>query len=297
VPRTAASGPVAVALGDGTRSAASEDALVVDASTPVVPAGPVDIEVQRRKVFYDAERGAELSYVLGGTEPATVAVELVRAADAVVIARWTFPGVVPGIPGTVSWDGTAGRAVQRDGLYRFRVRAITASGAEASSPEPAQAALASEQGAADEAAEAGAFTFLRHRFPIAGDHTYATGAGMFGGGRGHQGEDVFAECGTPVVAARGGTVRFKQFEARAGNYVVVDGAGTGVDYAYMHLRDPALVDAGERVRTGRLIGFVGATGRADGCHLHFEMWSGPGWYRGGAPFDPLPELKAWDAES
>jgi len=68
-----------------------------------------------------------------------------------------------------------------------------------------------------------------------GAHKYGTGTAAFGGGRGHQGQDVFAECGTPLVAARGGVVKFKQYHARAGYYVVIDGARTGTDYAYMHL--------------------------------------------------------------
>ena len=65
----------------------------------------------------------------------------------------------------------------------------------------------------------------------------------------------------------------------------------------MHLREAAIVDEGDRVRTGQPIGFVGDTGRAVGCHLHFEEWCAPGWYSGGSPFDPLPDLRAWDAQS
>ena len=109
---------------------------------------------------------------------------------------------------------------------------------------------------------------------------------------------MFAACGTPLVAARGGVVKFKRVPvARAGNYLVIDGARTGVDFAYMHMREAALVGEGDRVRTGQPIGFVGATGRASGCHLHFEEWSAPGWYSGGSAFDPLPDLRAWDAQS
>ena len=89
----------------------------------------------------------------------------------------------------------------------------------------------------------------------------------------------------------------QQFHARAGYYVVIDGARTGTDYAYMHLKESALVGVGDKVKTGQLIGYVGDTGHADGCHLHFEEWSAPGWYHGGSPFDPLPDLQAWDAAS
>jgi murein DD-endopeptidase MepM/ murein hydrolase activator NlpD len=65
----------------------------------------------------------------------------------------------------------------------------------------------------------------------------------------------------------------------------------------MHLRSPALVNEGERVRTGQLIGYVGRTGSASACHLHFEMWTAPGWYDGGHAFDPLPSLLTWDKTS
>jgi murein DD-endopeptidase MepM/ murein hydrolase activator NlpD len=144
---------------------------------------------------------------------------------------------------------------------------------------------------------AGAFRFLRYRFPLVGAHDYAEAGARFGAGRGHQGQDVFAACGTPIVAARGGVVKYREYQPAAGNYVVIDGARTAVDFGYMHLREEALVALGDRVKTGQPIGFVGATGQASGCHLHFEEWTAPGWYSGGSPFDPLPDLLAWDARS
>ena len=78
---------------------------------------------------------------------------------------------------------------------------------------------------------------------------------------------------------------------------MIDGDGTDVDYVYMHLDQPSPFSPGDRVYTGQTIGAVGDSGNAQGCHLHFEMWSGPGWYDGGKPFDPLPALQAWDSWS
>ena len=65
----------------------------------------------------------------------------------------------------------------------------------------------------------------------------------------------------------------------------------------MHLSERPLFRTGQTVETGEQIGTVGETGNAQGCHLHFELWTAPGWYEGGSAFDPLPSLRAWDRES
>lgn len=133
-----------------------------------------------------------------------------------------------------------------------------------------------------------------HVFPVQGPHRYGDGFGADRGGRSHQGGDVFAECGTPLVAAQGGRVEYAGFHSAAGNYVVVTGAESGEDYVYMHLRAAPPVSTGDSVSTGQRIGEVGETGNASGCHLHFELWSAPGWYKGGAAYDPMPALRSWD---
>ena len=289
VPLGAASGPLLAAHHDGLQSSPSATALAISPSAvlKVASAGPsIEVQAQARRAFFDAARPAKVSYVLHGNAPGRVLVELVRSSDGVVIANWDGGDVTPEVPQTQAWDGTVGGKVQKQGRYSFRISAVSADGVRAvsaqappSAPDPAE------------------IQFLSHEFPIRGPHYYGESAARFGGGRGHQGHDTFAACGTPVVAARGGVVKFKQYHGAAGHYIVIDGVRTGVDYAYMHLRDAALVDEGERVRTGQLIGYVGQTGRASGCHLHFEMWRAPGWYDGGSPFDPLPSLKAWDRTS
>ncbi len=135
-------------------------------------------------------------------------------------------------------------------------------------------------------------------FPVRGAHDFGGAGARFGAARSghtHQGQDVLAACGTPLVAAAAGTVRTAKFQSAAGNYVVIDGAAPDQDYVYMHLQAPTPLKVGQAVAAGAPIGNVGDTGDAQGCHLHFELWSAPGWYVGGQPFDPLPQLQAWDA--
>jgi hypothetical protein len=283
VPIAAASGPILVADRDGQQSTATVAALgIAAASAGTEPA--VEVEVTARRAFVDAAQPARVVYVVHGGAAAHVTIELVRKSDGAVVASWSAADVPPEVPQALTWDGTVGGKIQRAGRYSFRVAADVAG---------ARAVTAQSPTAPDPAA----FDFLGHVFPVRGPHGYGEFAASFGGGRGHQGQDVFAACGTPLLAARGGVVVFKQYHSRAGHYLVIDGVGTGIDYAYMHLRDAALVDKGDRVHTGQLIGYVGQTGHASGCHLHLELWRAPGWYDGGSPFDPLPSLLSWDKVS
>jgi murein DD-endopeptidase MepM/ murein hydrolase activator NlpD len=128
-------------------------------------------------------------------------------------------------------------------------------------------------------------------FPVLGKVSYGGFANRFGGGRGHDGHDVFADCGTPLVAAAAGKVTGAKYHGAAGNYVVIR-TESGREHFYAHLRLPAAVEVGERVDAGDRLGSVGDSGNAWDCHLHFEVWTAPGWYRGGHAIDPLPFLRS-----
>jgi murein DD-endopeptidase MepM/ murein hydrolase activator NlpD len=128
-------------------------------------------------------------------------------------------------------------------------------------------------------------------FPVVGKHSYGDGLGA---GRDHQGQDLLAKCGKRVVAAQSGRVQMRDYHGSAGYYVVVDGERRLHDTVYMHLQDRPDVGKGERVDAGQTVGRVGDSGNASTCHLHFEIWSEPGYYEGGKPVDPEPYLRRWD---
>lgn len=136
---------------------------------------------------------------------------------------------------------------------------------------------------------------VRIRFRLRGPHGFRGATGTFGaprsGGRSHEGFDINAACGTPVVAARAGVVVRRRYDpVLNGHFLIVKAPAQRRAYWYSHLQSPARVRLGQRVRTGQRLGEVGATGNAItiGCHLHFEL-HGPG-----GPFDPFPRLRAWD---
>lgn len=146
----------------------------------------------------------------------------------------------------------------------------------------------------------GSLKLLPGVFPVSGTHDYGGSGSRFGVGRPghvHEGQDVAAAEGTPLVAPRPGTIEYVAHQAHGAGYYVVMRDDTGDrDYVFMHMeKGSTVVHVGEHVTAGAPLGRVGSTGDATGPHLHFELWAG-GWRPyGGKPVDPLPQLQRWDS--
>jgi murein DD-endopeptidase MepM/ murein hydrolase activator NlpD len=138
--------------------------------------------------------------------------------------------------------------------------------------------------------DGGAQTGAAGTFPVDGAHHDGDGFGDRGG---HEGQDIMADCGTPLRAVKDVTVRKVATQAAAGRYIVLDDRSSGEDYVYMHMSAVG-VSVGDAVTAGDTVGAVGQTGDATACHLHFEEWTSPGWYVGGHAKDPLPLLRSLD---
>ena len=241
-------------------------------------------EATPQTAFHDSRRKARFDFELAGPrrQEQTVIVKAIELKSGDVQRRWRFKNLAGKDPKRVKWDGRLGPRRKRDwtgqGKHVFKVF----------EPGGRKADMSKAEGRKR-------FRMYKHRFPLGGRHTYGDGIGA---GRGHQGQDLFAKCGKPVRAARGGKVQHRAYHGSAGNYVVIDAKGTNLDYVYMHLKKRHLPREGARVRTGEKIGLNGATGNASGCHLHFELWRG-GWYEGSRskPISPTKRLKRWDSWS
>jgi murein DD-endopeptidase MepM/ murein hydrolase activator NlpD len=238
-----------------------------------------DAVVQRASVspksgFTDSAGGVRIEFRITGSVPAGVTIRIAGSGEEV--RRIELPGVQPGSDKAVKWDGLNNGGVPvADGTYRVFV-GITG-GAER---------------------EAGIVSLRGHFFPVRSPHGTRGPVGDFNaprdGGRRHKGFDVTAGCGTPLAAARTGTVIERKFDRRLdGNYVVIRGLGERRQYLYAHMDHPSPFHVGDLVHVGQIVGHVGRTGNARtvGCHLHFEI------HLRGRPIDPEPYLRAWDRYS
>ena len=238
-----------------------------------------DVSAKPRRSYYYGMKKPQVTYMFTNSEPTSVRIDVVKRGSGTVVDSWVERAQEPNTSHTTTWNGIQGASKMpvSNGNYKFRV------GPQSGSMESAGDAR---------------FAYHRFKFPIRAAHTYGDGIGASRVGHSHQGQDVFARCGARLVAARGGRVQWKAYHSSAGYYLVIDGKKTGRDYAYMHLKKPSPLHEGERVRTGELIGKVGESGNASGCHLHMEEWTAPGWYEGGHFARSITKhLKKWDSWS
>jgi murein DD-endopeptidase MepM/ murein hydrolase activator NlpD len=152
------------------------------------------------------------------------------------------------------------------------VKAPAGSGAPAPAPAPAPVAavIRSYVGAA-------------WQCPLPGAPFADTFGELRSGGRRHQGTDMFAAAGTPVLAVAAGSA-VPQQNALGGNALWLTG-NDGNTYYYAHMSGYGTTGA---VSGGTVIGYVGATGNANGVnHLHFELHPG-----GGSAVNPYATLRA-----
>lgn len=102
----------------------------------------------------------------------------------------------------------------------------------------------------------------------------------------HAGIDLRTYCGTPIYAARAGTVQWARWRNGFGNQVMVDHGlynGSSLMTSYNHMTS-FVVGGGQQVSQGQLLGYSGNTGTSAACHLHFEV------YVNGATQNPRPLL-------
>lgn len=109
-----------------------------------------------------------------------------------------------------------------------------------------------------------------------------------GGLRAHKGIDLAAPTGTPIYATADGLVSKAEWFSSYGNFIAI-GHGGELETRFGHLSRMA-VSAGQRVRKGDLIGYVGSTGRSTGPHLHYEVRVA------GQAVDPTPYMSASGGE-
>lgn len=129
--------------------------------------------------------------------------------------------------------------------------------------------------------------------PVAAPADHGTAINGFGDERGrlHEGQDMFAPAGTPVVSPTATEVLETGSDGGRGNWAALWDPAARHTYVYMHMERPAGVAPGEQLAPGERVGLLGCTGSCDGPHLHFEIRAGRGPYA--PPIDPLPTLRRW----
>jgi murein DD-endopeptidase MepM/ murein hydrolase activator NlpD len=173
------------------------------------------------------------------------------------------------------------RLIKEERERRARLRALEAARRATLSSLPY-----ASSGAAAAAVPGGAYVF-----PVAGAVRFSDDwLAPRSGGRSHEGIDIFAAAGTPIVAVADGSLYNVGYNGLGGwRLWLRDGAGTTFYFAHLSSYAPAARE-GASVSRGTVIGYVGNSGDAQGGspHLHFEVHPG-----GGGPVPPYPIITGW----
>ncbi|MEQ3346532.1 murein hydrolase activator EnvC family protein [Peptoniphilus senegalensis] len=113
----------------------------------------------------------------------------------------------------------------------------------------------------------------KYTWPVPGHYSISSPYGyrvhpILGYSKFHSGIDIPAPIGTPIVAAKSGTVIMAKLMSGYGNVVMVDHGETVTVYAHCSAVN---VNVGDSVKEGDVVAFIGSTGLSTGPHLHFEV--------------------------
>ncbi|MCS6962057.1 MAG: M23 family metallopeptidase [Deltaproteobacteria bacterium] len=124
-------------------------------------------------------------------------------------------------------------------------------------------------------------SFERSIFPVSCHYQLGR---SFDPAKRHFGVDILVEKNCPVLAVQGGRVEFSGYIRGYGNTVVIKHKQFFSLYAHL---SKAVVEKGEKVKRGSVIGYAGKTGRATAIHLHFETILADGSWARGKRVNPL----------
>jgi murein DD-endopeptidase MepM/ murein hydrolase activator NlpD len=247
------------------------------AAGAVTPSSPLKFELGRgtvapKQAVPDSVAPQRIIFRFRATRPVAIEVRVIKLGSGRVVRRFVTAPLRPGRWHRLNFDGLDRKGrLAGAGKYRVRVGPV-----------------------GTRLRKLSRLTLHGHRSPVVGRFGSRGAVGWFGagrnGGRTHEGLDMTANCGRPLVAVRSGTIlKAANDPELKGYYVVMKGRSERRTYLYAHLRRPPAVREGQKVRAGRRLGSVGRTGNAAStpCHLHFEVRSR------GRLLDPAPLVRSW----